>query len=299
MTDARKDLAIGKACEQSKQIQSHPEYTKEQLQDQLVDFLAEMDEYEFDEAKLDSILNALDEYDTMPEPLDTEESLAQFHRNYAPVFESVEADSSAAISPSSPRKRTRRPLLKLLPIAAVLILMLGSISAQAAGFSSLWAAITSWTSDIFSLGAPTGIHAAITERPLAVGETATFDTLQDALDAFGVDAPLAPHWLPDRFVPDTIRAYYERGTVKITADYICEGGYLSFLYREVTPDATSFETDSAPSSKRIHYGIKHYFVSDLDRYKAAWQNGELICSIDGTVSLDEMEEIVRSIYDEI
>jgi hypothetical protein len=216
MSEARKDAAIGNAGDPSTQIHSHQEDQKERLREELTDFLLEMDEESFDEERLNGILDALDEADPMPEFSDDAESLAAFHQKYAPVFASLESGSASAARVSSSHSKKRFRLLKLLPVAAVLLLLIGSVTAQAFGFGSLLEAFTRWTSQVFKVGGEAVPHAAITKRPLEEGERAAYDTLQDALDAFGLDnVPLVPQELPERFTQTEVIVYNQFGVINI------------------------------------------------------------------------------------
>ena len=63
------------------------ESRKEKLLDQLIDFLNEVDEFNYDEAKHDEILAKLNEIDPMPPITNKEESYAKFIEKYKHLFE--------------------------------------------------------------------------------------------------------------------------------------------------------------------------------------------------------------------
>ncbi len=297
MSDARKDPVIGTPVNDSMQIHSHQSELEAVLMEELNEFIDSQDGTNFDTDRLDAILAALDEINPVEVP-DAKESLAAFKEKYAPVIDSVATASSAATISTSSKKRPRISAFRYLPAAILIIVLLvgGTVTAQAFGFNDLLEAIHYWTSDFFQPGSAAEYHAAITHQPLEEGESASYDTLQDALDAFGITVPMAPQQIPERFTLAAVRATYLPTGIVIYADYTSEDGFLQVKYQEVASVAQKFESDSEHVSLRIYGGIEHHIMPDMDRYKAYWQNGELDCKISGTVSKEEMFQIVKSIY---
>ena len=165
MSDARKNPAFGNADDTSMQIQSHPEEKLEQLRDKLADYIAEVDEESFDCDALDAMLDELEALDPMPEFSDDMESLARFHQKRAAKAAAGSAPTAAMISTSSSEKRSARSWLKILPVAAILVLLLGTVMAQAFNLGGLFSFI-SWDSEVFQVGGETVPHATITKMPL-------------------------------------------------------------------------------------------------------------------------------------
>lgn len=299
MSNARKEPAFGRVGEDSTQIQSHLNGSKERLQDELTDFFFQADAEAFCDEKLDELLNALDEVDPLPEieACDARKSLEQFHKKYAPVFSSVEA-KSAAVSVSSPEKKhSNRALFKVLPIAAAIVLLFGTVTCQAFGLD-VFGAIARWTSEIFQLHSNSTPYATITANPLAEGEEAYYDTLEEAVEAFGITAPIVPQWIPERFELERVSAFHKSSGMFICADYISDDGTLQIRYKEVKNiDFSSLEQEDSNVEAHFKGEIRHYLLSDMGRQKASWQNGELECQVFGNVTRQEIIEIVDSIYE--
>ena len=303
MSDAHKAPVGGRAGDAMEQIHSHLKYDSneqtEHLRDELADLLFQSDNESFDDNRLEALLDALDQADPLPELPDTKESLNAFHVKYAPLFASAEAASAQNTTSSafSEKKHFRRPFLKLLPIAAALVLLFGSVSAQAFGFD-LFGALARWTAEIFHIGRDEVPHAAITLRPLAEGESANYDSLQAAADAFGITEPIVPAWIPERFELMNVTASNREGKILIYGDYVSGEDFLQIGYNEIDINANTVEKDH-PSVKSHSYGsIKHYLVSDLGRTKVVWQNGILESRIAGNVTEEEMIQIIDSVYKE-
>lgn len=302
MSEARKAPPFNSAGGSSEQIQGHPIEREAQiarLQDQLAELLFQTDENGPGLEELDGLLDRLDEVSPPPEGLlsSPEEELAQFHRQYAPVFEAVETAASSAPSPSPDRRHSSRRLVRLLPIAAALVLLFCTVTAQAFG-TDLFSIFVRWTSEVFRLGDSSASTAIVRVRPLEEGETTGYDTLEEALAAFGIDAPIVPKEIPERFELVEVTATQRKVGIWICANYQSKDGSLQIQYREEQIDSFSLEKERGNIEPYFAEEIEHYLLTDLGREKAIWQNGDLECTIIGNVSSEELKSTIDSIYKE-
>lgn len=301
MSEARKESAFGRVGDDSEQIQSHLRFTeerKERLQDELADLLLQPSEEDIDSDKLDALLAELDEIDPVPEDevLDTEESLKRFHKRYASLFSAVEEPSAEASEASPEKKHFHFTVFKFAVIAAALVFVLGTV-AQAFGLN-FWGAVARWNADIFRFRSEEVPYATVRFDPLEEGETASYDTLEEAVEAFGITAPVAPTWLPERFTLTGVTAENRAGGILICADYKCDDGYFQVRYTEKTDlDLRGLEKEDGYMGVYACNKINHYLMLDMERWKAYWQNGELECRMSGSVSEQEIKDIIDSIYD--
>ena len=303
MSDAHKAPVGGRAGDAMEQIHSHLKYDSneqtEHLRDELADLLFQSDNESFDDNRLEALLDALDQADPLPELPDTKESLNAFHEKYAPLFASAEAASAQNTTSSafSEKKHFRRPFLKILPIAAALVLLFGSVSAQAFGFD-LFGALARWTAEIFHIGSDEVPHAAITLRPLSEGESANYDSLQEAVEAFGITEPVVPTWVPERFELMNVTAANRKGRILIYGDYVIGEDFLQISYNEIEANSNIVEKEDGSVKSHSSGNIQHYLFFDLGRTKAVWQNGSLECCIAGNTSEQEMMDMIDSVYEE-
>lgn len=72
---------------EKRKLTPEQESRKEKLLDELIDFLNEVDEFNYDEAKHDEILAKLNEIDPMPPITNKEESFSKFIEKYKHLFE--------------------------------------------------------------------------------------------------------------------------------------------------------------------------------------------------------------------
>lgn len=300
MPDARKKPAFGRAGEDSAQIKSHLNDSREQLQDELIDVFFQADEEALSGEKLDELLAALDEADPLPETGadDAEKSLARFHEKYAPVFSALEEKTAAAPASPPAKRPSRRALAKVISIAAAAAVLLGTVTCQALGLD-VFGAIARWTAAIFQLEDPATPYATIRTVPLDEGEEAHYDTLEEAVEAFGITAPIVPQWIPERFALTQVSAVNRSSGIFICADYKSDDGILQIRYKEMeNENFSSLEQESSEVRVHIKAEITHYLLSDMDRQKAFWKNGVLECRITGSVSDKEMRDMIDSIYEE-
>ena len=303
MSETRREPAFSGAGERSEQIQGHPtqgEAQLERLQDQLAELLYPSDGGEIDVEALDALLERMEAVSPLPASLSTdpEEGLERFRRRYASFIEAADAGAPEEVPSAPERRHSKKPFARMLAIAAVLILLLSTVTAQAFGVN-VFAAIARWTSEIFRLDGGSTPYAMVTESPLEEGETATYESLEAAVDAFGIDAPLVPKEIPERFELIGVTAVNRKAGITICADYQDEDGYLQILYNEAeAQEFNTLEKENQPVDSYYVKGIKHRLTSDLGRQKAAWQNGDLECSIVGDISRKELETMIDSIYRE-
>lgn len=298
MSDVQKESAFGSAEDRLGQILGHTihhESPDKQLQDQLESLLFQREDEEIDSEALSELLEQLDEVSPLPVELDVEESLKNFHQRYAPVFDAVRTETVPEKTVSVKKRRSRLALGKIIVIAAALMLLLCT-TAQAMGLD-VFSTIARWTSEVFGLGGQSASFASVQKNPLSEGEEMNFDSLEEAMAAFGIEAPLVPKKIPERFELVSVTANRWFTGVCLYADYSCEDGFLHMEYREIpgqNHDSVEKEYgDVVPYTVRR---IKHYLSSDLQRWKALWVNGDFECQVYGIVSEQELKDMIDSIY---
>ena len=251
-------------------------------------------------------LDAMDEKDPIPFALEETATYERFAEKHAAMLEELDRPGQGMELHASEQqrpveKRSRGVLRRVVPAAAAAALMLGTmISAQAMGFD-VFGKIARWTEETFHFSSVEQASAVITKYPLAEGEQMTFETLEDAVDAFGITAPIVPKRIPDGLSLTEVTALRNASGIEIYAVYEGEGDAELFVvnYREVAAGGeTIVEKDASSVGLYERNGIGHYLITDKGCEKAIWQNGELECFIMGMISRQEMREIIDSIYEE-
>ena len=303
MSEIRRNPAFSGAGEHSERIQGHPVQDGpefERLHDQLADLLFPEDGGEIDGEALDALLDRMEEVCPLPASLSTdpEEGLERFRRRYASVLEDMAADAAPDVTPAPEKRHSIKPFAKALPFAAALILLLGTVTAQALGVD-VFSALARWTAEIFRLDGGSAPYAAAALHPLEVGEEAVYESLEEAVAAFGIDAPIVPKVIPEGFELVEVRAAYWPSGLKISANYESVDGVLQILYVESEKvDTNALEKEYGSVEAYLAGDFKHYLLTDLGRRKAVWQNGDFECQICGNISDQEIKRMIDTIYRE-
>lgn len=279
------------------QIQGHQE--EEHLTDRLADWLSNVSEDRIDEQSLDEILDALESASPGLGEADTTAELEKFHQNYQSLFAKAQAERDAAKIAMKRRNRKRSLVLRkfALAVAAFMVLLGGMVTIQAFGVD-IFGILGRWTDKTFHFGRSASMSAIITNYPMGLNEEVEYDTLSEAAEAFGIEAPVVPQWIPERFREDV----YVFGTVTtsgamIGATHIAGDDVLMITMEEADgADDLLIEKDGCPPDSYYQGGQHHYIFFDNVRLNAIWYNGDLLCRIYGMISYDEVKKIIDSIY---
>lgn len=271
------------------------------------DFMASEDE-DLDPEYLTAILEVIherEEQDDSIPPVDVDAAWQDFQDYYLDLDSSQCDDSpqQEALPHSSPSGRSpkskRRPLwFRLLPAAVVIfaVFLSGPVMTSAFGFN-LFEVIAGWTSDHFTFSAPWRSE----EETDAHLEYDPYQQLRSVVAIF-TDESIVPTWYP----PGTkvsVDATQEvmSNNVRIMATYEYDSGRFSFaiyIY-DVPPEKSAvYQKDDSEVIKHVVHGITHYIMSNNEKSTATWQNGNIEATVQGDLTIDELEEMINSIYKE-
>ena len=130
-----------------------------------------------------------------------------------------------------------------------------------------------------------------------------YGTIQEAMEAAGIDAGYAPAWLPEGFVPVESDIYMSEAGSWYTAylfatDVEGERNLSLFFDLNTNPDSagnTVYPKDDTPIVTFEQGGITFYIISNGPWRSVAWMDGGLSGSIGGNLTEEECREIVASI----
>lgn len=302
MSEARKSSADGGAGELSEQIHRHPQeidQEKERLELELIDFLDAASEDSFDVESWEALLAKRRAIEATPdvEAFDTLKKQADFCRRFGPVFDQIEAETQENTAPPK-KKKSRFAMRRILLIAAALIVVFGAmITAQAFGFD-IFGSIARWTNETFRFQNADTAYVAITMRPLAEGEEKAYETFQEVIDAFGITGPLFPEDIPDYLGNPKISVVNRSGGIYVKVDYVNKSSFLKMRFNESVGNDFGEIEKEAHTGSLFFGGIQHYVLSDLGIEKVTWRIGAIECRASGNLSEEEMENLIKSIYEE-
>ena len=260
---------------------------REELVDDLADCLAQLQD-DTDMEKIDRILNEINRLDQTTPDFDVEQSLARFYEKYGNLL-SIKPPAGTARKPKR-RKLFRNIARTAAIIAALLILFLGA--AQATGFNIMnlfpW-----WNEEQF--------HFANEENssPNIVDElpNVEFESLQAALDKYGVQVSLVPTQLPDGAELQRLVVEDTKGQLMFHAEYALPEGKLFIIIKQAIK-APRFEVEKDLDDVEFYSanGIEHRIMNDVGRQKVIWYHGIWEGQITGNLDREELIAMIDSIY---
>lgn len=130
----------------------------------------------------------------------------------------------------------------------------------------------------------------------------TYDSMADALEAYGLDTALVPTVVPEGYTFDKCEtAEFRSGDLSVDAMYMNEEETLYRVSLRTYPDeeraqnSYTYMKDDNPVVEYEHNGITYYIMSNLEYRTVAWKDGLLEGSIGGIFTVEEAKEIVDSI----
>lgn len=273
--------------------------TKDELTDVLSDMWDAMDEINYDPAQMDVYLAELEKQEPISPDFDVNMSLAIFHEKHARLFEQNPPVQISTAAKPVHRRRWHTSLVAA--IVAVVVILCSMVTAQAFGLD-VFGAIARWTKDTFNfsiINQPSNSQENI-PSPATNGD---FATLQDALDACGLLETVSPQWYPAGLKTTEISVFPRSTGITIQAEYEIEEVSVSITIRQypTAEDAKisvgAFEKDSDNVMQYESNGIIHYFMSNNSKCVVTWVNNALVCSIIGDLTVDELKQMIDSIYE--
>ena len=310
MPDARKPATFGSNDGRLEQIPWHSENDPEEaILDELTDLSTREARTDAEQARLARLFDELEQLGRSKSSLSEdmlEAHLRELHR-LAPI-PSTEDSAAAAAAQKSKNKMEKsiddtktssihsRKALKLLPLVAVLVLLIGTVSAQAFGenFFDLFA---KWTSEIFHLDDSAKPEASIGHNDLEEGEVREYATPQEMLNDFGIKGQLIPTEVPEEFGAPTCWASNDESGLKLQIIYESTDHYMFFWYRQGSGDnLSSVEKNDQKVIFWFLGGIKHYQLTDNGIEKITWVNGSFECLAQSNTESEVFCQVVESIY---
>lgn len=207
--------------------------------------------------------------------------------------EKKEAKQEEKVVPIRPARRWPR-LPQAVKVAVVtLVVTFSSITvAQAAGID-FYGMMGTWTDDIFQFRLP--------EDPTDSEQERVSKEFQAEINTMGVYLKLAPTWCPEGFEVYDLR----HEGVDEEFDYvICEyQNKTSNKFYSVSVDVnyksnwflTNYEKDDTPIEIYKSNDRSFYIMSNIDTLTAVWSDGNIVVTIAGQLTKDEIKGVIDSI----
>ena len=191
-----------------------------------------------------------------------------------------------------------------LVAALVALLLLLTVATAAAGYD-IWRMLAEWTAEQITL-APGQIEYIDPDDRHIPEEPGEYTDLQEALTAYGLNRSVVPKWLPEGFVQIhlDIEAAAKGSLIIFYALYQWEKNPLVIqvnIYLEdeerVYDSFGNFQKDEGDPIPYEAGGITHLLTTNAGRPVALWANGPAECCISGDITMEELKQMIDSIYE--
>lgn len=250
--------------------------------------LDSMTEETYDPALIDAYLNALDQRAPMPPPPDAKVSFQALQRKLQGI--SLDGNTAPGNRNGGAFPAKRHPLRRMVVTfaAAMALLFALMIGAQAAGMD-IFGNLARWTDE----------HL----YPLVAGETARNKETQDlfcqALQDCGLPTDFAPGWYPEGFSSE-LRTWNNESnsTASVQLTFLSDSGkeYAVSVdrYENVESVKMLIEKDLESVDKYTKGNRTFYIYSNVNIVSAMFSNDDLMVTIRGNLSIDEVKKIINS-----
>ena len=223
---------------------------------------------------------------------DTDQAWKEFQQYYnIPEGEGqslypVRSDPERHSAPTSTKRSRRFRPRKILIVAAVLVLMFGSmLTAQAAGVD-VFGAIGRWTEETF--------HFDI------VQDNDRTSLFQETATQAKIPQDFVPTWVPDGFEGaepqvDTVENYMTSIICVYSNQEKTYSVDIEHYYNKADIETLVIEKDDTNVCSYESNGKTFYIMSDMEYLTATWTDGVFVETISGQLSMDEIKQIIDSI----
>lgn len=197
-----------------------------------------------------------------------------------------------------PGKKSLRFKIAVLVAAALALLLCGT--AMANGLS-VFQTIAKWGAETFGF-----VWVAVEDNDRETGADVNaedpFRALRLAV-AEVTDAPMVPMWAPSGTeIKEDIRVIERANSIRIQGIYKIDEDEFTIrvqIYSEMPDEYDGvYEKDGNGISRYEFGGIIHYIMDNNENAGVAWINGEAEGSIQGNISVEYLEKMIDSIYEE-
>lgn len=208
--------------------------------------------------------------------------------------------SSEAKSPVHRIKKRR--LCRTVAIAAVIAALIALTVPVALGYVNIFEMIGQWTDDYFHFAPANGGLGSLTATSsIAAPQNTEFNTPKDALNAYGVKQSVLPNWYPNGFSLSESSVFTQEAANMNEFTFLYSNTesaiVLSFTQHvDSFIGSNDYQKDVGPVQEYRVNNIVHYLYTNAGQSCASWYIENVECSINGDISMEELKEMIDSIY---
>lgn len=200
------------------------------------------------------------------------------------------------LAEAEPGKRRRLPLCRVAAVAAMLAVVC-TLIIPASATEYLHTLFGKWTSELFTFVSGSEDHtipsASLSAKEYSNPGLAEF---AQALENAGITANVVPTWLPEGYILEELDTYIIDGSTTVHVGFSNNDRYITYTVQTPAELSSLYEKDDRAITVYERNNITHYIFYNLDNVIATWTDGIIRCSFGGSVTVDEMKQIIDSIY---
>lgn len=195
------------------------------------------------------------------------------------------------------RKPTARSwVIRVLPMAAVLCLILLAVVPQPAKAESWWERFARWTDGIFAF---VNNGEADGEQPQYVFHTDNqgLQQVYDVVTGLGITQPVVPMWIPEGYELVSCVQKNTVGNMNVAA--VFSNGENEVVYRAFVLNSNAENKYQKDEVNVIEYevgGISHNMMCNVNSWTVAWMNKNVECMLSMECQENILRKTIKSIY---
>ena len=211
-----------------------------------------------------------------------QEAWESFQENYMPISTAKQKRGITA----------RRQRSLIAAAAAIALVILIPISAQALSWDEFWGVVARWAKETFSFVSVwnTEVSEPVKEDDLE------YTSIQDILKRNNRDYDMVPTKIPEGFVLEKVEKAVTPIKEIYTAIYLDGDKELKIQVRSyLSSDIQNAEITGTPVEVYLLNGVEYFLVENENQIRASWKIASYECLISGDLSIEEIKMMIDSI----
>lgn len=304
MSEKRSLRGIGGPGKKPTQINEH--LNKQKEDDCLKELWRELDDsedgQEIDPEDFLRNMTILD--DLVPLPSQGEDwnlSWKDFEEKYGTLLDGSEpADQqSSVLDPADKSPNCKRPNCKRVVAVFLAVVLVLALLTSCGFIEYMIRVIAEVRESTFGYSVTEEIATSVVVPELP--ETKIYASLEKALNDYNLGMDNIPKRWPEGTTFDNAEVMDLSESIKITADYWCEGEYIGFAVRlfKDSDAIKRYEAEMIPLAIEtyIQGDIKHYILDNTNTLSISWIVDTEVYLLMGSLSLEQAKQMINSIYE--
>lgn len=198
-----------------------------------------------------------------------------------------------------PTKKSPGKVVRWIATVAAALVLVIFVVPSALGDADVWDMVARWTDNVLQTKHSEASKEVI--EPLQAEIDGGFSSVQDALTSYQITTAVVPTLYPNGFAFEsiTIRERPEANEILFYATFRNDAAaplVLSITKRS-SLNTRTYEKNANFLEEYIVGNVTHIIFSNTRNLSVIWYVEDLECSITANISIDEMKDMIKSIYE--